>query len=231
MEKEIVPVYELIESCMKNVQNAKRTARMLRQSSGGSFNKAGGSLKREIRNETKSEPENVRTEEQFVVKKPSASSSPSSSSSYISSKLGILKSKTSQKVKKQEQPQNQLTAESILKDFANQVARWRATDRRNPLPSDYASYLNQHFLCEKLDILPRSKMVTVARKAVAMEIDKINRLKPKTQPNEQRKDQKPTEKIPLKSSTIMQSKSTFDDLVARLETQQTQLAHAVVKDV
>ncbi len=63
--------------------------------------------------------------------------------------------------------------EETLRDFSNKLARWRASG--SPEPAQFAAYLSDHFLCAKLDPLPKSKMAAIARKAVVMEIDKISR--------------------------------------------------------
>ncbi len=63
--------------------------------------------------------------------------------------------------------------EETLRDFSNKLARWRASG--SPEPAQFAAYLSDHFLCAKLDPLPKTKMVAIARKAVVMEIEKISR--------------------------------------------------------
>jgi len=171
---------------------------------------------------------------------------------------------------------NKPLVENILKDFANEVAQWRRSPQTNPSPVQFASYLSDYYLCEKLDPLPKSKMVTIARKAVSMEVEKISRIqsdknnapatknvdiqnkrsikrqtmirngqrrmanKPQkaagrggrlmnslfpTQINTEEQDQPISVSIPTTphSATNLSSASSFDDLVARIESQQSQL--------
>lgn len=67
--------------------------------------------------------------------------------------------------------------EALLKRFANEVARWRQSNRQNPTPDIFALHLKETYIDEELRSMASSKMVLIARKAIALEISKIAKLK------------------------------------------------------
>lgn len=227
MEKER-PVYELLEACFFNVNKAKRTARQIR----GGFvaSESAVSVPQVTSAVPQIETAEVESTDDWERK---------SSTQTLENKDYEFASTSPKK----SVPKQQKNVEDILKDFANKVARWRANGRNNPGPAQFAHFLNEHFLCNQLDPLPKTKMVTVARKAVVMEIEKISRMEPSQQPKAGKgiikpqrlsKDagarpeltaQKPAQSLLSSTSAAVTAigSSNFESLVARLESQQNQL--------
>ena len=67
----------------------------------------------------------------------------------------------------------------ILKDFAYEVGAWRKLSVKQPTPGRFAAYLTDKYFVKLLKPLPDSKLVKVAKQAIATEIEKISSMENK----------------------------------------------------
>jgi len=125
--------------------------------------------------------------------------------------------------------------EGILKDFANKVGRWRQMKVKTPDSEHFATYLNDEFLCRQLDPLPRGKFVSIARKAISLEIEKISKIRNSDKTSNQPVDRNKRaskiihslfdseEKTPINNNDAKMAANSLEALLAQCETQQEQL--------
>lgn len=125
------------------------------------------------------------------------------------------------------------SVEATLREFANEVARWRRTDRADA--HTFPAHLEVKYLRDRLGDMPPAKMVNIARKAISLEVEKLRHLQPKpparpnarpresSESNEPPPSQTPNVVVASLPSAASSSLSKFEDLMARCSSQQDRL--------
>uniref|UniRef100_A0A7S3PP76 Uncharacterized protein n=1 Tax=Aplanochytrium stocchinoi TaxID=215587 RepID=A0A7S3PP76_9STRA len=175
MDVQNVPVYELLKDCLSCVHEAKHTVRKIKQYNlYFSDNRKIDQKEREDIFQVNIGQEGSSKERIFEEK---CTEHESKLDQNLSESEG-LKTHAASGLKSFSKSDEK--AKQTLKYFANEVAVWRKLKIKHPSPTKFSTYLTEKYISNILDPLPKTKLVSIASKAILLEVEKLKNLEKKS---------------------------------------------------